>query len=291
MTDTNSNAITRFAPSPTGHLHLGHAYSAMFAGSEAERLGGRLIVRIEDIDQTRCRPAAIFEDLAWLGLSWEESVRRQSDHMNDYAGALERLEGMGVLYPCFCTRKDIQREIAGAANAPHGPDGPVYPGTCKALAKHERARRMNAGEPHAMRLDMVAAIEQTGPLSWNDGKAGTVEATPEIFGDVVLARKDTPTSYHLAVTLDDHLQDITLVTRGRDLFDATHVHRVLQELLGLSTPHYHHHELLVGADGKRFAKRDASLTLRALRAAGKSPANVRQMVERGLCAPLAKAVD
>ncbi|MBL6945728.1 MAG: tRNA glutamyl-Q(34) synthetase GluQRS [Rhodospirillales bacterium] len=290
MTET----ITRFAPSPTGHLHLGHAYSALVARTQASRRGGRLIVRIEDIDTTRCRPefeTAIFEDLAWLGLSWEEPVRRQSDHMDDYAGALDRLANLGVLYPCFCTRKDIAREIAGAANAPHGPDGPVYPGTCRALARDEQKRRMEASEPHALRLDMTAAITQAGKLSWRDETAGTVDATPEIFGDVVLARKDTPTSYHLAVTLDDHLQGVTMVTRGRDLFDATHVHRLLQALLGLSTPAYLHHELLVGADGKRYAKRDASLTLRSLRKAGKSPADVRQMIEGDLSAPLAQAVD
>ncbi len=282
---SDGTMTTRFAPSPTGHLHLGHAYSASFAQSAARQRGGRFIVRIEDIDITRCHPefeTAIFEDLAWLGLSWEEPVRRQSDHLNDYADALQRLDAMDVLYPCFCTRKDIAREIAGAANAPHGPDGPVYPGTCRALSKAEQKRRMDAGAPHALRLDMAAATKLTGSLSWTDEKAGTTKATPEIFGDVVLARKDTPTSYHLAVTLDDDLQGVTLVTRGRDLFDATHVHRVLQELLGLSTPAYHHHELLVGADGKRYAKRDASLTLRALRAAGKSPADVRQMIETSL---------
>ncbi|MBL6946245.1 MAG: tRNA glutamyl-Q(34) synthetase GluQRS [Rhodospirillales bacterium] len=273
-------AITRFAPSPTGHLHLGHAYSALFAQSEAERLGGHFILRIEDIDGSRCRPefeTAIFEDLNWLGLTWEEPVRRQSDHMDDYAGALKRLEEMDLIYPCFCTRKDIQREIAGAANAPHGPDGPIYPGICRNLTTDERTSRMVADEPHAMRLDMAAAKRRTGSLFWKDEKAGRIEAAPEIFGDVVLARKDTPTSYHLAVTLDDDLQGVTLVTRGEDLFQATHVHRLLQELLGLSTPNYHHHGLLVGKDGKRFAKRDKSLTIRALRETGKSPEDIMRM--------------
>lgn len=274
--------ITRFAPSPTGFLHLGHAYSALFAANIAKRHGGRFILRIEDIDQTRCRPefeTAIYQDLAWLGLEWEEPVRRQSDHMEDYAGALKRLSDEDLVYPCFCTRQDIQREIAGAANAPHGPDGPIYPGTCRSLSTGERARRIADGEPHALRLDMAAAVARTGPLTWDDAQASAVRAEPQSFGDVVLARKDTPTSYHLAVTLDDHLQDVTLVTRGTDLFPATHVHRQLQALLGLRTPAYHHHDLLVGEDGKRFAKRDKSLTLRSLRDSGKSPEDALEMIE------------
>ncbi len=273
--------VTRFAPSPTGHLHLGHAYSALFAAEQARQDGGRFILRIEDIDGGRCRPEfedAIYEDLAWLGLSWETPVRRQSDHMDDYAAALDRLTGMGLLYPCFCTRRDIQNEIAGAANAPHGPDGPVYPGICRDLSSAERKRRISDGEPHALRLDVGAALQRTGPLTWQDRDAGTVEARPEIFGDVVLARKDTPTSYHLAVTLDDDLQGVTLVTRGTDLFEATHIHRLLQALLGLRTPAYHHHGLLVGEDGKRFAKRDRSLTLRSLRDGGKTPDDVRALI-------------
>ena len=273
--------VTRFAPSPTGYLHLGHAYSALFAAEAARQAGGRFILRIEDIDGTRCRPEfedAIFEDLAWLGLNWETPVRRQSDHMADYAAALGRLDEMGLLYPCFCTRRDIQSEIAGAANAPHGPDGPVYPGTCRCLSPDERRRRIADGEPHALRLDVAAALQRTGPLAWQDRDAGTVEARPEIFGDVVLARKDTPTSYHLAVTLDDDLQGVTLVTRGTDLFEATHIHRLLQSLLGLRTPAYHHHGLLVGEDGKRFAKRDMSLTLRSLREGGTTPEEVRALI-------------
>ncbi len=268
--------LTRFAPSPTGLLHLGHAYSALFAADH----GRRFILRIEDIDHGRCRPefdAAIVEDLAWLGLSWETPVRRQSAHMEDYAGALSRLDGMGLLYPCFCTRKDIQAEIDGAANAPHGPDGPLYPGLCRHMDAAERAERLAAGEAHALRLKIDDAGRQAGELTWHDADAGRQTARPELFGDVVLARKDTPTSYHLAVTVDDHLQGITCVTRGVDLFDASHVHRLLQALLDLETPQYHHHRLLTDSDGKRFAKRDKSLTLRTLRAAGKSPTEVRAM--------------
>ncbi|MBE0533809.1 MAG: tRNA glutamyl-Q(34) synthetase GluQRS [Rhodospirillales bacterium] len=275
--------VTRFAPSPTGHLHLGHAASALLAFAAAREGGGRFILRIEDIDATRCRPefeAAILEDLAWLGLAWETPVRRQSEHMADYGKALAALRAHGLLYPCFCTRADIAREIAGAANAPHGPDGPVYPGTCRGLAEAERARRIESGEPHAWRLDVAAAMAQTGPLSWEDEGRGCVAATPAMFGDVVLARKETPASYHLAVTVDDALQGVTLVTRGADLFSATHVHRLLQALLGLPTPRYRHHPLLLDETGKRFAKRDKSLTLRALREAGRTPDEVREMIAR-----------
>lgn len=278
---SNPAAVTRFAPSPTGLLHLGHAYSALFAHAVAKESGGRFLLRIEDIDRSRCRAEfedAIAEDLAWLGLDWEIPVRRQSEHMADYAGALSELEHQGLLYPCFCTRADISREISGASSAPHGPDGPVYPGTCRTLNLSMRRERIAAGTPHALRLDVKTALKRTGPLVWTDRARGEVRAAPEIFGDVVLARKDTPTSYHLAVTLDDHLQGVSLVTRGVDLFAATHVHRLLQALLGLKTPDYHHHGLLVGADGKRFAKRDRSLTLRALREAGRTPAEVEAMI-------------
>jgi glutamyl-Q tRNA(Asp) synthetase len=276
---------TRFAPSPTGQLHLGHAFAALFA-ARAAGPGGRFILRIEDIDRTRCRPeftAAIVEDLAWLGLAWERPVRIQSEHMDDYAAALARLDAMGLIYPCFCTRAEIQREIAQAAGAPHalvqgGPDGPIYPGTCRALTPDDVARRKESGVPFALRLRMDEAIARCGPLSWHDAEAGFVAATPAIFGDVILARKDTPASYHLAVTVDDALQGITLVTRGRDLFAATHVHRLLQALLALDTPGYHHHRLLVDEAGARLAKRDQAATLRSLRAAGRSPEEVRGMV-------------
>ena len=273
--------MTRFAPSPTGLLHVGHAYSALFSQAKAQQAGGRFLLRIEDIDPGRCRAEfedAIYEDLSWLGLTWETPVRRQSDHMDEYAKALNTLQEMQVLYPCFCTRKDIQ----GATQAPHhtglGPDGPLYPGTCRDLSEDERMARESAGDTFALRLNMdkaLAGLART--LQWSDLAHGITIATPEIFGDVVLARKDTPTSYHLAVTLDDHLQGITLVTRGEDLLPSTHVHRLLQELLGLEVPEYHHHPLLTDHEGKRYAKRNKSLTLKALREEGKSPDQVRQM--------------
>ncbi len=275
--------VTRFAPSPTGRLHLGHAHSALFARAQAGP-GGGFLLRIEDIDPGRCRPefiAGIEEDLAWLGLDWERPVRRQSDHLDDYRAALARLDGMGLLYPCFCTRKDIADEVARAGHAPHGPDGVLYPGLCRSLPAAERAARMAGGEAFALRLDMAAAIARAGRLDWHDRAAGRQAATPEIFGDVVLARKDVPTSYHLAVTVDDAVQDVTLVTRGRDLFAATHVHRLLQALLDLPVPEYHHHRLLTDESGRRFAKRDRSLTLEALRQAGHSPEEVRHMAGVG----------
>jgi glutamyl-Q tRNA(Asp) synthetase len=263
---------TRFAPSPTGLLHLGHAHSALFAA----RAGSRFLLRIEDIDRTRCRPefeSAIIEDLAWLGLRWEQPVRRQSEHMDDYRAALARLEAEHLLYPCFCTRADIAR----SGEAPHGPDGPIYPGLCRRLTEGERDARRASGNPFALRLDVARAMTRTGALTWHDRGRGTITASPERFGDVVLARKETPTSYHLSVTVDDALQGVTLVTRGEDLFEATHIHRLLQALLGLKTPDYHHHGLIRDADGKRLAKRDQAPTLRALRAAGKTAEEVRAM--------------
>ncbi len=277
--------VTRFAPSPTGLLHLGSAYSALFAARAAREAGGRFLLRIEDIDRTRCRPeftAALFEDLAWLGLRWEEPVRVQSEHFDDYRAALARLDAMGLVYPCFCTRSEILAEIAAAGGAPHpadphGADGPLYPGTCRRLSAGERAARLARGDDHAFRLDTAKAAARAGPLAWHDRARGPQTARPELLGDVVLARKDTPTSYHLAVTLDDHLQGVTLVTRGEDLFAATHIHRLLQALLGLAVPGYHHHKLLTGPDGRRFAKRDRALTLRALRESGRTPAEVRAM--------------
>ena len=272
--------VTRFAPSPTGLLHLGHAHAALFAAARARESGGRFLLRIEDIDRTRCRSefeTALIEDLNWLGLTWETPVRRQSEHMNDYVQAIAHLAADTLVYPCFCTRREIAAEIVAAAAAPHGPDGPIYPGTCRALAESERSARIAAGTPYALRLDVAQASRRTGPLSWTDREKGVQTARPEIFGDVVLARKDTPTSYHLAVTVDDALQGVTLVTRGEDLFVATHVHRLLQALLGLPTPEYYHHRLLAGCDGRRFAKRDKSLTLRSLREAGRTPAEVQAL--------------
>ncbi|GEO80995.1 tRNA glutamyl-Q(34) synthetase GluQRS [Pararhodospirillum oryzae] len=276
--------VSRFAPSPTGFLHLGHAYSAVLAHRLARRAGGRFLLRLEDIDPVRCKPAfgpAILEDLAWLGLDWDGPVRVQSAHLDTYRAALNRLDGLGLLYPCFCTRAAIAAEGAAIAQAPHGPDGPLYPGTCRVLSPAERARRRAAGEPFALRLDMTAAVARVGPLTWHDALAGTVSADPSCFGDVVLARKDVPASYHLAVSVDDALQEVSLVTRGQDLFQATHIHRLLQALLDLPTPAYHHHPLVCGPDGRRYAKRDRSVTLRALREAGVSPAEVRARLEGG----------
>jgi glutamyl-Q tRNA(Asp) synthetase len=265
------NIISRFAPSPTGRLHLGHAFSALKAHDYARTHDGRFLLRIEDIDPTRCRPEhvqRIVEDLDWLGLRWDEPPVFQSKRLPLYAEALGRLGGQGLTYPCFCTRARIAAEIAASATAPHGPDGPLYPGTCRHLSEDERARRIAAGEPHAWRLDVAKAAALAGPLAWHDERAGIVAATPEIHGDVVLARKDAPTSYHLAVTVDDAAQGITDVVRGEDLFAATHVHRLLQALLALPTPRYHHHRLLTDDKGERLAKRAGSPTLASMRAEG-----------------------
>jgi glutamyl-Q tRNA(Asp) synthetase len=272
--------VTRFAPSPTGRLHLGHAYSALFAEAAARQPNGRFLLRIEDIDPARCRPEfeqGILEDLAWLGLQWETPVRRQSDHLGDYRAALERLESAGLLYPCFCSRKEIQAEIARAVVAPHGPEGPLYPGTCRALSASERKSRISLGRPYALRLDVAAGLARTGPLTWQDLDRGVILAEPRLMGDVVLGRRDAPASYHLAVSLDDDLQGVNLVTRGEDLLAATHVHRLLQSLLDLATPAYRHHRLLTDDKGERLAKRDGALTLAALRQAGHAPAEVRAM--------------
>jgi len=267
---------TRFAPSPTGLLHVGHAASARFAATSAR--GGRFLLRIEDIDQSRCRPefeAALCEDLAWLGLSWETPVRRQSEHFDEYQAALTDLDRRGLLYPCFCTRADLQREIAGAVSAPHlpvtGSAGHVYPGTCRHLGRAAQERKKADGVPYALRLRMDEAVRGAGPLDWTDATRGAQVATPEVFGDVVLGRKDTPASYHLACTLDDGKQGVTLVTRGEDLFAATHVHRLLQALFNLPTPRYAHHALITDTDGKKFSKRDNAITIRALRESGRLP--------------------
>jgi glutamyl-Q tRNA(Asp) synthetase len=273
--------VTRFAPSPTGYLHLGHVRSASEAWRAAREADGRFLLRIEDIDRTRCRPeydAAIREDLAWFGLDWDGEVRRQSEHFADYRAALDRLNDAGLLYPCFCTRKHIQAEIAGAGGAPQGDEGPLYPGICKRLTAAERAERLAAGTDYALRLDVASASAAAGRLTWIEhGKP--VVAQPERLGDVVLARKDVPTSYHLAVTVDDALQGVTLVTRGVDLFSATHIHRLLQTLLGLPTPGYRHHELLTDASGRRLAKRDKALTIRAMRQAGMGPAQIWELAQ------------
>jgi glutamyl-Q tRNA(Asp) synthetase len=269
--------VTRFAPSPNGYLHLGHAYSALTAYDAARAAGGRFLLRIEDIDGGRSRPeleAALYEDLAWLGVRWEEPVRRQSEHFADYAGALLRLEAAGVLYPCFCTR----REIENALTAPHGPAGTVYPGTCRRLGAAERTDRLAAGEAVARRLDLASALAHAGPLAFEESGVRIAVDGARLqadVGDVVLARKDVPASYHLAVVHDDAVQGVTLVIRGVDLAFATPLHRVLQCLLALPVPAYRHHDVITDASGRRFAKRDGASTLRALRAAGVTPAAIR----------------
>ena len=269
--------VTRFAPSPTGLLHLGHAYAARFAYDAARASGGKFLLRIEDIDPVRCKPemiAPIMEDLGWLGLTWDGEVRRQSEHLADYQAAFDKLRGLGVVYPCFCTRRDIEQ----AATAPHmGEEGPLYPGTCRDLSPDQRAEKLATGSAN-WRLNLTMALAITGELTWHDRLRGNIKAAPERFGDVVLARKDVPTSYHLSVTVDDHLQGVTLVTRGEDLLTATHIHRVLQALLGYETPDYQHHQLCVDASGRRYAKRDQSVTLQALRLRGVTPDDIWRQV-------------
>ncbi|MBK18794.1 MAG: tRNA glutamyl-Q(34) synthetase GluQRS [Rhodospirillaceae bacterium] len=276
-----SGVVTRFAPSPTGYLHIGHAFSALFAYHKAKITEGRFILRIEDIDRTRCKPEfedAILEDLSWLGIEWEEPVRRQSAHLDDYDKALDKLTELELIYPCFCTRGDIKAEIERAGGAPHGPEGPVYPGTCRHLSTSEREKKTLEGEPFALRIDSAKATDLTGTLNWFDQQSGQHAVELSAFGDVVLARKDIRTSYHLAVTVDDGLQGVTLITRGKDLADSTNIHRVLQSVLGYEMPTYHHHRILTDNTGKRFAKRDHSITLRALRKNGHSPEDIRRMV-------------
>lgn len=270
---------TRFAPSPTGYLHRGHAFSALTAFEAARAAGGRFILRIEDIDATRSRPeyeAAIAEDLAWLGLEWEHPVRRQSEHLADYHAAIEALRARSLVYRCFRTRKELD-----IGRAPHGPQTPFMGGP---LRPDEDAERLGRGEAFAWRLSLSAAKKAIGggdDLTFfeegagPDGQSGLIRADPESAGDIVLARKDVGVAYHLAVVLDDALQGVTHVIRGEDLFEAAHIQRLLQALLGLPTPTYRHHRLLVGADGKRYAKRDRAQTLRELRAAGVTPADLR----------------
>jgi glutamyl-Q tRNA(Asp) synthetase len=284
-------SVFRLAPSPNGHLHLGHALSVLMNVDMARAAGGSLLLRIEDIDQTRCRPEfeqAIYEDLHWLGVVWQQPVRRQSEHLDDYRAALAQLQSAGLVYPSFESRAEIARQVA--AHEARGswrrdPDGaPLYPGTAKSLGIPERMRRIGAGEPYALRLDMDAAIARLGALSWQEtgagpgGETATVAAAPAAWGDVILARKETPTSYHLSVVVDDALQGVTHVVRGQDLFWSTSVHRVLQALLGLPVPIYHHHRLILGADGRKLAKSTSSTALRELRVCGVKPADIRRMV-------------
>jgi glutamyl-Q tRNA(Asp) synthetase len=283
--------VFRFAPSPNGYLHLGHALSAIINSEMARAARGRLLLRIEDIDGTRCRPefeAAIHEDLAWLGVSVEPGVRRQSEHLADYRAALARLEQRGLVYPAFESRAEIAGMVAERERAgpwPADPDGtPLYPGSAASLTPAQRRRRLEASDPFALRLDMRAALLQSGPLAWTEtghgpaGETATVVARPQDWGDVVLARKETPTSYHLSVVVDDAVQGVTHVVRGRDLFWSTSIHRLLQALLGLPAPRWHHHRLILGPDGRKLAKSTRSTALRELRARGLTPADIRRMV-------------
>ena len=287
MSETQSQPVWRFAPSPNGLLHLGHAYSALRNYEGARRSGGRFLLRIEDIDSGRSRPeyeAAILDDLAWLGLEWEKPVRRQSEHFGEYALALDRLRNRGVVYPCFCTRGEISRAVEGTSDWPRDPDGaPLYPGTCKRMGREQREAFLMAGRHAAWRLDMAdacAGLEQ--PLGWREFGEGQdsrdVRAEPQVWGDVVVARRDVPTSYHLAVVVDDALQGVTDVARGMDLFHATSVHRLLQELLDLPAPDYRHHRLILDEGGGKLSKSRGSTTLRGLRAGGATPDDIRGMV-------------
>jgi glutamyl-Q tRNA(Asp) synthetase len=284
--------VFRFAPSPNGHLHLGHAYSALLNFDMARAAGGRLLLRIEDIDRTRCRPefeAAIYEDLAWLGIEWEQPVRRQSEHFGEYRVALDKLGAMRLTFPSFESRAELAHLVADRESHtrwPRDPDGvPLYPGSARSMPDDERKARMAAGEPYAIRLDMAAAQEWAGPLRWTEagagpaGESGEVSAQPEAWGDVVLGRKDTPTSYHLSVVIDDALQGVTDVARGQDLFWSTSVHRLLQALLGLPAPVYRHHRLILDADGRKLSKSTQSTGLRELRAQGMTPDDIRRLVD------------
>ena len=283
--------VFRFAPSPNGYLHLGHAYSALLNFDLARQTGGRFLLRIEDIDATRCRPefeAAIYEDLAWLGISWETPVRRQSEHFARYREAIEGLAGLGLIYPSFESRAEIARLVAqreASAPWPRDPDrAPLYPGAAKSLPSDERERLIAQGIPYALRLDMVAAHARTGGLSWKEcgegpgGERGVVSAQPEAWGDVILARKETPTSYHLSVVIDDALQGVTDVVRGRDLFWSTSVHRLLQRLLGIPQPAYRHHRLIEDASGHKLSKSTLATALRELRGQGVTPEEIRSLV-------------
>jgi glutamyl-Q tRNA(Asp) synthetase len=286
--------VFRFAPSPNGRLHLGHAFSALLNDDFARRFGGRLLLRIEDIDIARCRPAfeaAIYDDLAWLGLRWEEPARRQSEHLDDYRAAFAGLNGRGLAYPCFCSRREIAAAVAcreaGGRPWPRDPDGaPLYPGTCRSLPAAEAARRIAAGAPHAWRIDMARALaESPGPHAYRrfdrSGHEEVCRALPERWGDAVLVRKDTPTSYHLSVVVDDALQGVTHVVRGRDLEAATDLHVLLQDLLALPTPRYHHHDLVLDPVGDKLSKSRRSEALAALRDRGVPAAEVRRRLGFG----------
>ena len=264
--------ITRFAPSATGHLHLGHAYSAWLGWQRARISGGSFLVRLEDIDTTRCKPEyvdSILEDLRWLGLEWDGDVRLQSNYLTDYSNAISKLHARGVLYPCFCSRSEIARALA----APHGGEH-KYPGTCRHIHLAERNARLANGDNYALRLNVELALEAVRDFGFYEEDIGYIDGRPETLGDVVLGRRDHLVSYHLCVVCDDAAQRISHVTRGQDLFDATHTHVLLQRLLGLPTPTYAHHPLVTDAAGRRLAKRDGAATLRGMREAGISPATV-----------------
>ncbi|HEV7602447.1 MAG TPA: tRNA glutamyl-Q(34) synthetase GluQRS [Bradyrhizobium sp.] len=282
--------VFRFAPSPNGYLHLGHAFSALLNHDLARQAGGRFLLRIEDIDTARCRPefeTAIYQDLAWLGIEWETPVRRQSRHLDVYRDAVEKLAAQGLIYPSFESRAEIAKLVARQeANGPwpRDPDGaPLYPGTAKLLSPDQRARLIESGAPYALRLDIAAALARAGELSWIEqgegpgGEIGTVTAQPQVWGDVILARRDTPTSYHLAVVIDDALQGATDVVRGQDLFWSTSVHRLLQKLLDLPQPAYRHHRLVLDAAGKKLSKSTLATGLRELRVGGATPADIRRL--------------
>ena len=288
-----SQPVFRFAPSPNGPLHLGHAYSALMNHDLARQVGGRFLLRIEDIDRERCRPQferAIRDDLEWLGLEWEEPVRRQSEHFDDYREALDRLVDAELVYPAFLSRGDVRafiaEKVAHEAEWPRDPDGaPLYPTIERRLSDRERRARIDAGAPFAWRLDIDAAMERvSGRLDWQEqgagpaGETGMVAADPRAWGDFVIARKDVPTSYQLAVVVDDAIQGITHVVRGRDLFHATSGQRLLQELLGLSAPVYLHHGLILGDDGRKLSKSRGDTGLEVLRLAGLTPQDIRRMV-------------
>lgn len=280
--------ITRFAPSPTGYLHLGHAYAAWFAEQIAKEADGTFLLRIEDIDHLRCRfeyENAILEDLSWLGLKWQQPVRRQSDHMKEYVLGIEKLKNMGLIYPCFCSRKQIREEIQNINAAPHDQlirkQGPIYPGTCRMMKSEDCKERIASGHSYALRLNMEKAmhlaIQKKKKLCWIDKDTGLQTATPEHFGDVVLARKDDLTSYHLSVVIDDAVQGVNLITRGEDLRDVTHIHCLLQALLDYESPVYNFHRMLVDDRGRRLAKRNKSLTLRKLREDGLTVEEIKEM--------------
>ena len=294
MTPLSSGPVFRFAPSPNGELHLGHALSAMMNYDMARQAGGRFLLRIEDIDPARCRPeyeARIYEDLRWLGLDWEEPVRRQSEHVADYLGVLEDLKARGLVYPAFLSRTEIKAHFTAyeknCGRWKYDPDGsPHYPTSERDLDPQEAATRIARGDRHMWRLNVERAMaaRSVGPLTWletNTGNAHHTPANPALWGDVVLWRWDAPSSYHLSVVLDDALQGVTHVVRGMDLFHATHIHRLLQDLLGLPAPVYHHHPLITDESGQKLAKSIASTGLGTLRAAGETPSGIRRMVGLG----------